>query len=518
MKSVNCVKSWLDMPFKLTAFAVLALALPAFGKHGGAKPSFTIAIDTSNAPELAEWCDDELRPVLQEWYPKFCEMFPTRKWNPPSKIGIRFRENMKVPAYATKPGNVITLNRGHFNRHKSLGCVIHELFHIVQQYRKTPSWITEAMADYARFYVYAKNPKACKCNPRKASVRARSKYRIGANFLNFVETNHPGTLRKLNDVCRRGKYNERGFWPSATGKTLDDLENEWKGRRSAAAAPAVRVMTYNVRYSVGDRKSKDNNWKARRDDFANLVESENPDVIGFQEVLPDQREWLEKRFPDYAFVGEGRNADRKSGEASPVAYRKKRFKATSAGTFWLSETPDVPGSKSWGAAFPRICSYLVLEDAATGKTFSFASTHTDHKSEEAREKGMLLIIKRMKEFGKGAPVVLVGDLNCLEFERPSISVRRILKDAMHISKTPPEGSWRTCTHWAWRDKETTIAEALRQSPKVRSVKGDDAERIDYIYVSRGTEVLDYRTVSKPRPGKKLYPSDHFPSVATIVFK
>ena len=79
--------------------------------------------------------------------------------------------------------------------------------------------------------------------------------------------------------------------------------------RPAAKAPQVRVMTYNVRYSAGDKKSPDNNWKARRDDFARTVERENPDVVGFQEVLPDQRKWLERRFPDYSFTGEGRNAD-----------------------------------------------------------------------------------------------------------------------------------------------------------------------------------------------------------------
>ena len=185
--------------------------------------------------------------------------------------------------------------------------------------------------------------------------------------------------------------------------------------RPAAKAPQVRVMTYNVRYSAGDKKSPDNNWKARRDDFARTVERENPDVVGFQEVLPDQRKWLERRFPDYAFTGEGRNADRVNGEASPVAFRRDRFEAVTNGTFWLSKTPDVPGSKSWNAAFPRICTYAVLKDKATGKTFSFANTHTDHKSEEAREKGMLLIIERMKDFGRGAPIVFVGDHNCLEY-------------------------------------------------------------------------------------------------------
>ena len=287
--------------------------------------------------------------------------------------------------------------------------------------------------------------------------------------------------------------------------------------RPAAKAPQVRVMTYNVRYSAGDKKSPDNNWKARRDDFARTVERENPDVVGFQEVLPDQRKWLERRFPDYAFTGEGRNADRVNGEASPVAFRRDRFEAVTNGTFWLSETPDVPGSKSWNAAFPRICTYAVLKDKATGKTFSFANTHTDHKCEEAREKGMLLIIERMKDFGRGAPVVLVGDHNCLEYEKPAKSVSKLLTDAIYLSKTPPQGSWRTFNFWHWYEKELSIVEALKKPIDQRSIPGDksDMKRIDYIYVSPGTTVLDYRTVSDTRPGTKLYPSDHFPVTAVI---
>ena len=498
------------------ACAVLPLAA-APGKGANEAGKVEIVIDSSNAPELADWAQDTLKPELEKWWPIFCEMFPTRGWKPPTRIRVRFKDDIKVPAYATHPNNAITLNHGRFKKTKSLGCVIHELFHIVQQYRKTPSWITEGMADYARYYVYAKDPKACRMDRLASGRRARSKYHTGANFIAFVEEKYPGTAAKLNDVCRRGKYDEARFWPGATGLTLDELEDDWKGRRRTTKAPQVRVMTYNVRYSAGDRKSRDNNWNARRNDFAHMVERENPDVIGFQEVLPDQRKWLEERLCDYVFAGEGRDADRVNGEASPVAFRRDRFEAVTNGTFWLSETPDVPGSKSWGAAYPRICTYAVLRDKSTGKTFSFANTHTDHRSEEAREKGMLLIIERMKDFGKGAPIVFVGDHNCLEFEKPAQAVSRLLKDALHISRNPPEGPWRTCTHWAWRDRETTIAEALKKRPRERSEKGDDKERIDYIYVSPGILVQDYRTIADPRPGTKLYPSDHFPSVATLLF-
>ena len=287
---------------------------------------------------------------------------------------------------------------------------------------------------------------------------------------------------------------------------------------AAAAAPEqVKVMTYNIRYSAGDVDSPNNNWTVRREDLARLVESEAPDVIGFQEVLPDQRTWLEARFPGYAFVGDGRNADRVQGEASPVAFRTDRFNVVTNGTFWLSETPDEPGSKSWGAMYPRICTWAVLVDKMGGGRFSFANTHTDHKCEMAREKGMLLVIERMKAFGTNAPIVLVGDHNCLEFEKPALAVSKLLDNALYESVTPPEGPWRTCNHWQWRDREVMIADALKKPVEERSAYGDDIERIDYIYVSPGTRVLAYRTRATPRPDTKLYPSDHFPTVATLVF-
>lgn len=284
----------------------------------------------------------------------------------------------------------------------------------------------------------------------------------------------------------------------------------------AGAAPPVRVMTYNIRNSAKDAASPVLNWDARKADFADLIEKAAPDVIGFQEVLPDQMEFLKARFPEYVFVGEFRNKDRASGEASPIAFKKDRFSAAKSGTFWLSETPDEPGSKSWNAAYPRICSYAVLRDGKTGKKFCFANTHTDHKSEEAREKGMLLVIERMEDFGDGAPVVLTGDFNCLENERPALAAASKLKDALYISETPPEGSWRTFNGWKRLEKELTISEALKLDMAGRT--DGSGKRIDYVFVSPGTRVLAYRTPPDARPGVKAYPSDHFPVVAEIAFE
>lgn len=281
---------------------------------------------------------------------------------------------------------------------------------------------------------------------------------------------------------------------------------------TATDADTVRVGSYNIRFMHGDRGTV-NAWDLRREDVAQLIRKMELDAFGLQEVCPEQLAYLRGKLPEFEFVGEHREADRKSGEASPVAYRKSRFAVETSGTFWLSETPDVPGVKGWGAACPRVCSYLVLRDRSNGKRLCFANAHTDHISAEAREKGMLLVIERMKRFGAGSSIVFVGDHNCRETAAPARAVSALLNDAMRITETPPRGAWRTFNGWKWRETEPSAAAAMKMSVDERN-SGKDM-RIDYIYVSAGIRVLDMETVDAVRPGTRLYPSDHFPLVATI---
>ena len=268
---------------------------------------------------------------------------------------------------------------------------------------------------------------------------------------------------------------------------------------------AIRVGSYNIRMSPGDRGTE-NDWDLRKNDLVNLVKKMDLDAFGLQEVCPDQAAYLREMLPEFAFVGDHREKDRKSGEASPVFYRKSRFEAEKSGTFWLSETPEVPASKSWGTCCTRVCSYLVLKDKVTGKRFCFANTHTDHISAEAREKGMLLIIERMKEFGKGAPIVFTGDHNCRYDDAPARAVRKVLKDGRDVSETRPSGPRNTFQGFG----------KYKDGPVDKDGKTYKDYCIDYIYVSDGTRVLDFTTHDDKRPGTDLYPSDHFPVTATIV--
>jgi len=222
-------------------------------------------------------------------------------------------------------------------------------------------------------------------------------------------------------------------------------------------------------------------------------------------VCPDQAAYLRQELPEFAFVGEHREADRVSGEASPVAYRRSRFEVERSGTFWLSETPEVPASKSWNSRCPRVCSYLVLREKFSGKRLCFANTHTDHISAEAREKGMLLVIERMRTFGAGAPIVFTGDHNCRHGDAPAVAVRQLLADARDISQTPDPGPSNTFQGFG----------KYKDGPVDVQGKAYDDLRIDYIYVTPGTTVYDFVTHGDRRPGIDLYPSDHYPLTATI---
>ena len=268
---------------------------------------------------------------------------------------------------------------------------------------------------------------------------------------------------------------------------------------------AIRVGSYNIRLSPGDRGTP-NAWENRKADLVALVKAMDLDAFGMQEVCPDQAQYLRENLPEFEFVGDHRGADRKTDEASPVFYRKSRFEAEKRGTFWLSETPEVPASKSWGTACTRVCSYLVLRDKSTGKRFCFANTHTDHISALAREKGMLLIVERMREFGKGAPIVFTGDHNCRYDDAPAKAVRKVLKDSRDIVETAAQGPHNTFQGFG-RYKDGPVDEGGRKYKDYC---------IDYIYVSDGTRVLDFVTHDDRRPGTDLYPSDHFPVTATIV--
>lgn len=212
--------------------------LHAFATEDG---RFEFTVDLTAAPDLAEWVEAHLRPVVLEWYPRIVDLLPGDGWDPVARVGLRFRTDMGgTPASAG--GGRVNLNTGWFRRElegEALGAVVHELVHIVQDYGRVrrggpgvtrmPGWLVEGIADYIRWFLYEPESRGAEITPRNiARARYDTSYRITANFLDWVVREHdPGLVRSLNAAAREGRYRE-DIWADRTGRTVQELGNAWK--------------------------------------------------------------------------------------------------------------------------------------------------------------------------------------------------------------------------------------------------------------------------------------------------
>ena len=199
-----------------------------------------ITIDTSGAPDLTDWADQKLAPVLAEWYPKLTAMLPSEGYTPPDHFTVFIRNG---PGVAATSGTRVWANakwfRGELNG-QAIGALVHEEVHVVQQYgrarrnnpnaTRAPGWLVEGIPDYIRWYLYEPQSHGADITTRSAAARARynGMYRISANFLNWVTNKYDKDIvRKLNAACREGTYTDE-MWKKDTGKTIDELNSEWK--------------------------------------------------------------------------------------------------------------------------------------------------------------------------------------------------------------------------------------------------------------------------------------------------
>lgn len=266
------------------------------------------------------------------------------------------------------------------------------------------------------------------------------------------------------------------------------------GSASVAAEPqegTFRLATFNIRTPID---KPPNAWTCRVDRVRALIKLHRFDLMGLQEATEKQIDDLLTE--GWAYVGVGRDDGKRGGEASCIFYKKARFEVLDSGTFWLSETPEVPGSKSWDTACTRICTWARMTDRKTGKAFVYFNTHLDHVSPTAKENGMALILKRIKAIDKAIPVLLTGDMNSGPDSKPIAFAKAVLKDAKAISRTPHTGPFGTSNSFNFKKEKTS--------------------RIDYIFVSTGVSVLTHATLDDSE--NSLYPSDHFPVVAELVFE
>ncbi len=270
----------------------------------------------------------------------------------------------------------------------------------------------------------------------------------------------------------------------------------------ADGAP-IRVMSFNIRY--GTAPDGEHAWTNRRDVLIETIRAANPDLLGTQETLEFQRHELALALPDHDAFGAGRDDGGERGEMCAVFVRRSRFERLAGGHFWLSETPDVPGSRSWDSALPRMVTWVKLRDRSAQNTpaLLFCNTHFDHRGPRAR----LESARRLREFiereGRGLRVVVTGDFNAGEDDPPYA----VLFGAADSGPSPLQDAYR-------------MAHPVRQADEgtFHGFRADavGGPRIDWIGVSRGARVLEATILRTARAGR--LPSDHFPVFAVIEFE
>jgi hypothetical protein len=189
---------------------------------------YEIVFDTSDLPEIKPWVDETLKPICAAWYPKIVELLPSDGYSAPTRFTIIFEKDSRGVAYANR--GEIHCAGPWFMRNlegEAAGAVVHEMVHIVQQYRRArgpnrnPGWMVEGVADYIRWFLYEPENLRPRVDPSRHKYT--DSYRITGAFLNYLVQHQDDKLvEKFNAAMREGRYSE-DLWKDFTGKTVDDL-------------------------------------------------------------------------------------------------------------------------------------------------------------------------------------------------------------------------------------------------------------------------------------------------------
>ena len=242
----------------------------------------------------------------------------------------------------------------------------------------------------------------------------------------------------------------------------------------------LKIVTYNLRWDAPEDGI--HRFSNRKEEVMDRIHEEKPDVIAFQEMRADMQEWMEPRMPEYFYVGHGRDGDF-NGESIPIAFRKDKFKMRAFECFWLSPTPEIPGSRyaEQGRSL-RICNVLTLYSVEDKKSFRVYNVHLDHFSAQARTKGIQLVVDYAEAMNKKEelPTVILGDLNAFpEWD-----------DLNPITKNP------------------NYTDVTKHVPRTFHGFFQRDEKIDYIFVTKEFESKECY-LWENREGKPCL-SDHFP--------
>jgi len=251
------------------------------------------------------------------------------------------------------------------------------------------------------------------------------------------------------------------------------------------------IVTYNIKYD--DRSGDQNSWIMRKEGMIKLINSISPDILGIQEGLLHQVDYLDTNLDNFRYVGVGRDDGNKKGEFCAIYYNKNKYRLIKNSTFWLSNSPsDV--SIGWDAALERICTYAQLETLNGKNKIWIFNTHFDHFGKMAREQSAKLLIKKIRNINTdGEPTVLMGDFNALGNSKVIEILKREFKDSMEISEKMHNGPVGTFNNFLPNQEIT--------------------KRIDYIF-TYGMGILLHEHVNKKLDNGN-HISDHLPVVTKM---
>jgi len=267
----------------------------------------------------------------------------------------------------------------------------------------------------------------------------------------------------------------------------------------------LRVMSFNVRY--GTANDGDNSWPHRSELVFKVIRDYAPDILGSQEVLRFQLDEIRDALPGFGEVGVGRDDGETSGEYAAILYRADRLEPLEHGTFWLSDTPSVPASASWGNTIPRICTWARFEHRATGASFYVYNVHFDHRSQPSRERSVELLTERILNREHGDPFVVTGDFNAGEDNSAMRYLRGEVDRAFAESARAPRPLGLRDTFRALHPEAVEVG-------TFNGFEGTTTgEKIDAVLVSSEWNVRRATIVRTAENNR--YPSDHFPVAATL---
>lgn len=274
------------------------------------------------------------------------------------------------------------------------------------------------------------------------------------------------------------------------------------GSGGQAQTTELRITSSNIRYGTADDGV--NAWEERRELLFKVLTDEKFDSAGLQEALAFQLSELDVALSAYGRVGVGRDDGKTKGEYSAILYLKSRYEAVSAGTFWFSDTPETPGSMSWGNTLPRICTWARLKNLATGRHYYHYNVHYDHLSQPSREKSSQLLAARIAQRPEQAdPVIVTGDFNA---EPGNLAIDYLLGTASVGGMQNPFKM-----RDAWLDFHATEPESTTHHSFMGGATG--GIHIDYVFYGPGVSSKSAEIV-RTHEGD-VYPSDHYPVSAVL---